>query len=560
MQSFGSGAMSNSFGEIQSSDCIFIIGSNTTANQPVAAAFMKQAIKKGTKLIVCDPRRNQMGDMADIYMQNYSGTNIAIVNGMISHIITNKLYDKEFIGERTEGFEALEEIAEKFTPEVCSIITGVPAEYIKKSAEMYAKGPRSAVYWGMGVAQHANGVDCVNALANLVMICGMIGKEGTGANPLRGQNNVQGSGDTSTLPNQLPGYQLYTEENLNKFEEIWGVRPPNNQGFKMTEMLLPKNEMKALYIIGGNPAHSNADLPATHQALRNLDFLVVQDIFMTTTAEFADVVLPATAIPEKYGTTTNSERRIQMNRPAVIPPGLAKPDIEIFLEIIDRLGYKQEGVTDRTNMFTSSEEIMAEISRLTPQYAGVTYEKINRHNEVHWPIKADEDKGAKFLHKTSFPVGKGKIKPIEYSPADEQTDAEYSVILTTGRTLYHWHGMTLTEKSPKIMNIEARSFIEINPDDAEKWGISENDAVRVVSRRGSVISLARVVDTIKPNVVFVPFHFKDAMINLVTNPILDPLTKEPEFKVCAVKIEKVQVTDPDYAKYSEHNDTLVSNI
>jgi predicted molibdopterin-dependent oxidoreductase YjgC len=431
-------------------------------------------------------------------------------------------------------------IVEKYTPEYAAPLTGVDAELIKKAAEMYAGGPKSAVYWGMGVAQHTTAVGAVNSLANLTMITGMIGKESTGANPLRGQNNVQGACDMACLVNQLPGYQPYDNEAaVERFANAWGgISPPKNPGKAMTVQFIPAGEMKSVYVIGANPAHSHPNVTEVRQVMEDMDFLVVQDIFMTETGKRADVVLPATTILEKYGTTTNSERRVQINRPAVTPPGDAKPDLWIMLEIMKRMGFDISKHKDITNEAQTSREVMAEISIVVPQYAGVTYEKIEANNKVMWPMAVDATEGTRFLHGAAFPRGKGLIKAVEYVAPDEEPDAEYPMLLTTGRTLYHWHGMTLTEKSEGIMQVQSGGYIEINPTDAAKLGVVDGDKVNVTSRRGQTIAPAKVLDTIKEGIVFIPFHFKDTLVNLVTNPALDPLAKEPEYKVCAVKLEK----------------------
>ena len=539
VQSVGSGAMSNSLGEIEESDTIFIIGSNPAVGHPVAATFMKRAIKKGAKLIVADPRRDGLAKQADVFMPHYSGSDIALINGMISHIVTNKLYDQQYIYERTEGFEELYKIAEEYTPEKAEEITGVCASDIKKAATLYASGPKSAIYWGMGIAQHTNGTEAVVALTNLALICGMIGKEHTGVNPLRGQNNVQGACDMACLPNQLPGYQPYSQENLQKFENIWGIAPPSNKGLSVSTMKLEGSGIKAMYIMGENPAHSSPDSVHVSKFLEELDFLVVQDIFMTETAKFADVILPAASFAEKYGTFTNTERRVQIVRRAVSPVGNSKPDLEIILKVMDKMGYKNDIVTDYENNEQAAKEVMKEIAMLVPQYAGVTYEKIERSGQVMWPIKIEDEVGTKFLHAGSFPRGKGKISPVEYTPPNEETDAEYPFILTTGRTLYHWHTMTMTEKSDKVMQVEGKGYIQLNPYDANKLSVESGDFVSVSSRRGMTYAQVRITEDIKRGIGFIPMHFKDTYVNLVTNPAFDPIAEEPEFKVCAVRLEKV---------------------
>jgi formate dehydrogenase major subunit len=527
---FGSGAMTNSFEEIKNSDTIFLIGSNTTEAHPVIGSFKKKKKENGAKLIVADPREILLTDYADVCITHYSGTDITLINGMLNYIITNSLYDKRFITERTEGFEELHKIIADYTPEKVAKTTGVKPELIKQAAELYAKGPRSSIIYGMGVAQHANGVDSVCTLANLALICGMIGRESTGINPLRGQNNVQGACDMGCLPDQYPGYQrVAAKENREKFEKIWGVELPDNPG--RTVSLMIEKGLKAMYIVGENPVISEPNAAHVKQVLDSLDFLVVQDIFLTETAELADVVLPAASYAEKDGTFTNSERRVQLIQPAIAPIGGSKPDYQILLEVMSQLGYE--------NNMSSPEEIMREIASVAPQYVGVTYAKIKRNGGVYWPIKPEDENGVKFLHAESFPRGKALILPIEYSPPAEEVDSEYPIILSTGRMLYHYHTMTMTDKTKAIMEIAPGGYVEIHPINAEKINVSDGEDIRVVSRRGSICARAKITDRIKEDVVFIPFHFKDTYVNIITNPTYDPVAEEPELKVCAVRLEKI---------------------
>jgi formate dehydrogenase major subunit len=526
----GSGAMTNSFDEIKNASTIFLLGSNTTEAHPVIGSFIKIAKENGAKIIVADPREISLAGYADVYIPHCSGSDIALINGMINHIIANKLYDQEFIDERTEGFAELLQIIDDYTPEKVAKITGVEPELIKQAAELYAAGPRSSIVYGMGVAQHANGVESVYTLANLAMICGMIGKESTGINPLRGQNNVQGACDMGCLPDHFLGYQkVDVKENREKLEKAWGVELSANPGYTATQMM--ENELKAMYIVGENPVISEPDAAHVQQVLSGLDFLVVQDIFLTETAEFADVVLPAASYAEKDGTFTNSERRVQMIRPAIAPIGSSKPDHQILLEVMSKLGYE--------NNISTPEEIMAEIACLAPQYVGVTYPKIRRNGGVFWPIKPEEENGKRFLHTESFPRGKGLIMPVKYSPPAEETDSEYPIILSTGRILYHYHTMTMTDKTKAIMDIAPGGYVEIHPADAGQINVSDGEEIRVISRRGSINAKARITDKIREGIVFIPFHFKDTYVNLITNPAYDPTAKEPELKVCAVRLEKI---------------------
>ena len=525
----GSGAMTNPIEDVKNASVIFVIGSNTTETHPVIGTFIRKAKDNGAVLIVADPRKIPLADNADIYIDHRAGTDIALINGMINHIISEKLYDEAFINERTEGFSELVKGVEKYTPEYAATVTGVSEQLIKEAAELYAKGPRSSIFYGMGIAQHANGVETIYTLSNLALICGMLGQEGTGINPLRGQNNVQGACDMGCLPNLYPGYQAVTNQAVKeKFEKAWGVNLSSKEGLPVSEMM--EKGMKAMYIVGENPMVSEPDTAHVEKTLESLDFLVVQDIFMTETAELADVVLPAASFAEKTGSFTNTERRIQKVRPAISPLGETKSDLVILEELMQAFGYSTE--------IKNAVDVMKEISLLTPSYEGATYEKIDRKNGVFWPIKKDEEEGIKILHTKTFPKGKATIISTENTPPKEDIDDYYPIILTTGRILYHYHTMTMTDKTEGIMDISSQGFAEINSKDALKYGISKDDEIVITSRRGSVTANARISDRIKEGIIFVPFHFKDTLVNRITNTALDPVAKEPELKVCAVRIEK----------------------
>ncbi|MCL2621110.1 MAG: molybdopterin-dependent oxidoreductase [Defluviitaleaceae bacterium] len=597
--------MSNSLLEMKNNDVIFVMGSNPSIAQPIASNYIKQAKLAGAKLIVSDPRTIDLAEMADIHLPNYAGTNGAIIQGMLSHIIKEKLYDEAYVLERCDiegteflsvGWNELKKQAEDpaNSVEAMAKIAGVCAEDLKKAAELYAKGPKSSIVWGMGTAQHANAVEVVQHIANLVAICGMVGKESTGANPLRGQNNVQGACDTACLALFYPGYKFVADYPLKQgegydpdkdpdadhFEKIWGVRPPYGQGLALTHMCMNQKELdeqtcaltgnkatylttsladKALnvmYCIGSNPAHASADALSVKKHLAGLEFLVVQDIFMTETAELADVVLPAYAKHEKWGTYSNTERRVHLARPALTPPGEAKSDMEIMIELMKRLGYEQK-VTNHTDQHSTSKEILAEIGASMPQYAGLTHENITEQNGIHWPTGgadglAKNPGGTRFLHAAGFPRGKGVLRGFGFTPADEQPCDQYPVILTTGRTLYHWHAMQMTDKSSKLLTTQHEGFIEINDKDAAKWGVATDDYVKITGRRDVAFAKVVVTEDIKEGVVFSPFHFHDVYINNLTNPKLDPIGAEPELKVATVKIEKASASDRNRAgKYKD---------
>jgi len=587
---------------MKNNDVIFVIGSNPSIAQPIASNYIKQAKLAGAKLIVSDPREIDLAKIADVYLPNYAGTNGAIIQGMLSHIINNKLYDEAFVQERCDlegteflsvGFnELVKQAADpQFSVETMAKTAGVCPEDLKKAAEIYAKGPKSSIVWGMGTAQHANAVEVVQHIANLVAICGMVGKESTGANPLRGQNNVQGACDTACLALFYPGYKFVADYPLKKgegyspdkdpdadhFEKIWGVRPPYGQGLALTHMCMNQAEldaqtcvltgnagtylttplkdkaMKVMYIIASNPAHAAADTLAVKKHLAGLEFLVVQDIFMTETAELADVVLPAYAKAEKWGTYTNTERRVHLARPALTAPGCAKPDTEIIIELMKRMGYEQK-VTDHTDQHATAVDILAEIGEAMPQYAGLTHENITSQSGIHWPTGgvaglAKNPGGTRFLHAAGFPRGKAVMRGFGYTPADEQVCDQYPVILTTGRTLYHWHAMQMTDKSENILATESEGFVEINPKDAAKWGLADGDYAKITGRRATATARVVVTDAIKENVIFAPFHFHDTYINNLTNPKLDPIGAEPELKVATVKVEKIAASEHAKGKY-----------
>jgi formate dehydrogenase alpha subunit len=533
----GSGAMTNSIAEVVDSDLIFVTGSNTTETHPVIGAKIRQAKQKGAKIIVAEPRRIDLAGDAEVFLQIKPGTNVALFNGMMNVILAEGLQNTEFITERTENFEELVEVVSKYTPEKVAEICGIIAEDLKQAARMYAQADKASIFYSMGVTQHSTGVSGVMGTSNLALLCGHLGKESAGVNPLRGQNNVQGSCDMGCLPGDLPGYQKTANpEVIAKFEKAWGVTLSNKPGLTVTEIVgkAGKGDIKVLYIMGENPMISDPDLNHVKEALENTEFLVVQDIFLTETAELADVVLPAASFAEKDGTFTNTERRVQRIRKVVNPPGEAKADWEIIMEVMKRLGYDKQ--------YKNAAEIMDEISSLTPSYGGISFDRLEKGG-LQWPCPTAGHPGTKFLHKGTFSRGKGLFKPAEYIPSAELPDADYPFILTTGRILYHYHTKTMTGKVEGLNNLFPCSFIEIHPAAASKIGINDGDKVKVVSRRGDVITEARVTDKVEEKVVFMPFHFSDGPANALTNKALDPIAKIPEFKVCAVKIEQIDVVE-----------------
>jgi len=535
--------MTNSITDIEKSDCLLLTGTNTTENHPVISLGLKRAIKAGAKLIVVDPREIEFVEMADIFLQQKPGTDVAWINGMMNVIIEEDLYDKKYVEERTEEFEALKKTVAKYTPEHVERITDIPADDLREAARMYANAPRASILYSMGITQHTSGTDNVKSVANLAMLCGNVGIEGGGVNPLRGQNNVQGACDMGALPNVFPGYQKVTDDKvIKKFKKAWKVKKLDNKvGLTIGEMLesAHKGKIKALYVFGENPMLSDPDLKHVEESLKALDFLVVQDIFLTETAKLADVVLPAAAFGEKDGTFVNTERRVQRLHAAVPPPGEARQDWEIFCDIATRMGYKMN--------YSGPSKITDEIAKVTPQYGGISYKRIEK-NGIQWPCPNKKHRGTKFLHKGKFTRGKGLFHAIDYKPAKELPDKKYPLILTTGRFLYQFHTGTMTRKSRGLETLGGEAFIEINPIDAKKLGVDDGNTVKVSSRRGKVKVKANVTKKMKEGVVFMPFHFAEAAANRLTNPVTDPTSKIPEYKVCAVKVEKVEVVKTTKSK------------
>lgn len=525
--------MTNSIADIAKADCIFVIGSNTTENHPVIALKVKEAVRRGAKLIVADPRYIELVDWAYLWLRQKPGTDLALINGLLHVIIKEELYDKDFIAQRTEGFEQVKLAVEEYTPEKVAEVTGVPAEDIVRAARIYAAGPRSSILYAMGITQHITGTANVIALANLAMACGQIGKEGSGVNPLRGQNNVQGSCDMGGLPNVLPGYQPVTDAEVRqKFAQAWGIPElPERNGLTLMEMMRAAEEgkLKGMYILGENPVLTDPDASHVEKALRSLDFLVVQDIFLTETARLADVVLPGASFAEKEGTFTNTERRVQLVEKAIDPPGEARPDWQIIKEIMERLGYPAP--------YSSPEEIMAEIARVTPIYAGITYGRL-KEKGLQWPVPHPEHPGTPILHKEKFTRGLGQFQAVHYLPPAEEPDEEYPFLFTTGRLLYHYHTV-ISRKARGLEEICSEPVVEINPDDAARLGIEDGEVVEIVSRRGKVKVKAWVTNRVPPKVVFMSFHFWEAAANFLTIPALDPVAKIPEYKTCAVQVRKV---------------------
>ena len=529
---FGSGAMTNSIDEIEFTDLILATGTNTTENHPVIGMKIKRAVRQhGTKLIVIDPREIDLVKYADIWLRQKPGTDVAVFNGLINVIIAENLYAKEYVAGRTEGFEALKAMVEKYTPEYVQEISGIPAEDLKKAARMYAQAKRAAILYAMGITQHISGTDNVKSTANLSMLCGNVGIEGGGVNPLRGQNNVQGACDMGGLPNVYPAYQQVASEDVRKkFEAAWGAKLSSKPGLTLMEIMAAAGSgaIKALYIMGENPLLSDPDLQHVKKELQKLDLMIVQDIFLTETAQLADVVLPVTSFAEKEGTFSNTERRVQRVRKAIEPPGEAKTDWEVICAISNKIGYPMN--------YSSAKEIFEEVVKVTPSYAGISYERLEKQG-IQWPCPTPDHPGTKFLHKDKFSRGLGLFTAIEFIPPSELPDKEYPFLLSTGRVLYHYHTGTMTTRAQGLSERYPESLVEVNPADADKLGIAEGQTVKVTSRRGAVEAKANITKKSAPGTVFMNFHFAGTAVNLLTNPALDPVGKIPEYKVCAVKVE-----------------------
>ena len=545
--SFGSGAMTNSLEDIANdAQAYFVIGSNTTENHPVLGTRLRQAVRqRGAKLIVADPRNIPLTEFAYLHLRHRPGTDIALLNGLMHILIGEQLYDREYVTQRTEGFEELRETVSRYPLDVVEEITGVPAEDVRRAAHLLAENKPAALLYAMGITQHVTGHQNVLACASLQMLLGNVGVAGGGVNPLRGQNNVQGACVMGCLVNVYPGYQSVSDEAVQaKFRAAWGNTSGLRVGLTVTEMLnaAERGEVRGLFVLGENPAMTDPDLNHARKVLEEIEFLVVQEILPSETTAFADVILPGAAFAEKDGTFTNTERRVQRVRKAVRPPGGARADWEILADlgrrIQKRLGRNPQAGPYASWGYSSPARIMEEIAALTPIYGGIRHERLE-DGGLQWPCPDTEHPGTLILHMQTFARGLGKLSGVDWLPPSEQPDEEYPFIFTTGRVLYHWHGGTMSRRSKGLQEIYPQPRVELNPIDARALGIQDGAMVRVASRRGAVAAQAEVVDRPGPGIVFMTFHFKEAAANLLTNAALDPMAKIPELKVCAVKVEKV---------------------
>jgi formate dehydrogenase alpha subunit len=530
---FGSGAMTNSLPELADGKAIFVIGSNTTEAHPIAAKWLMRGKAKGTKLIVADPRWIQLSDLADVAVQQRLGSDVALLNGLMHIILKEGWQDQAYIDERTEGFEALKAKLEDYPPDKVAQITGIPASTLRQMAELYAKNKPAAIVYAMGITQHTTGVDNVKSCANLAMLTGNVGVASGGVNPLRGQNNVQGACDMGGLPNVFTAYQPVADEAANKkFSEFWGKELPKKPGLTILEMFkgIDEGKIKALYVVGENPMVTDPDLHHVEAALKKLDVFIVQDVFLTQTAKLAQIVLPGTSFAEKDGTFTNTERRVLLVRQACKPVGESRPDWQIVAELSTRVGYPMK--------YNNAQEIFEELRKVTPSYAGMSYSRLEAAG-LQWPCPTEEHPGTMFLHKDRFSRGKGMFHAIDYKPPAEEPDADYPLFLTTGRSFVHYHSGSMTRVSPTLHRELATGYMEISPTDARALGIKDGEKVKVSSRRGEIQIKAKVSRKVDRGVVFIPFHFAEAAANVLTNPAYDPVAKIPEYKACAVKVEKL---------------------
>ena len=531
---FGSGAMTNSVSCVEQSHCIFVTGSNTTEQHPLIGSRIIKAVRNGAKLIVADNRKIRLARFADIHVRWRNGTDVPFINAIMNVIISEGLEDREFIESRTENYEELKKIVARYPAEKAAEICRITPDEIRDVARMFASAERAMIIYSMGITQHTHGVDNVKSLATLAMLTGNVGRVGTGVNPLRGQNNVQGACDLGALPNVYSGYQKVTDPEIRaKFESAWGVRDlPSEVGHTVTTAInaAAEGELHGLYIMGENPMMSDPDQNHVRKALEKLDFVVDQDIFLNPTSEFADVVLPATSYAEKDGTFTSTERRVQRIRKAVEPVGESRADWEILCDVATRLGY------DRMK-YGSPADIMDEIASVTPIYGGMSFDRIGQVG-LQWPCPDKDHPGTPVLHVGKFSRGKGLFSPADYKPSAEMPDEEYPFLLSTGRCYFHWHTGTMTRRSRLLDREERFPYVEISPADAEKLGIRDRDWVHVATRRAEIKVMARVTDVVIEGVIFMTFHFKEAPANLLTINALDPEAKIPEYKVCAARVRR----------------------
>jgi formate dehydrogenase major subunit len=533
LEDVGSGAVSNQVEDVALADVAIVIGSNPTVNHPVAATFMKNAAKNGTKIILMDPRRSDLSRHATYFLQFNGDTDVALLNGLMNVIITEGLANETFIRERTENYEALKANVAEYTPEKIAPITGIDAETIREVARLYATANAAIIFWGMGISQHVHGTDNARCLISLALLTGQIGRPGTGLHPLRGQNNVQGASDVGLIPMMFPDYQRVDNADARaKFEALWNTTLDPKAGLTVTEIMdaVHHDVIHGMYIMGENPAMSDPNVEHAREAMAMLDHLVVQDIFFTETASYADVILPASAFPEKTGTFTNTDRRVQLGRQALDPPGDARQDLWIIQEIARRIGLDWN--------YAGPAEVFEEIRAATPSMAGITWERLEAEGSCTYPLENEGDPGEPVIFIEDFPRvgGRGLFAPAKFTRADELPDPEFPYIFTTGRQLEHWHTGSMTRRASVLDALEPDPVVSIHPDDLAAIGVEPGGVITLSSRRGSLVAYARADRGMQRGVLFMPFAYNEAAANLLTNDAIDPFGKIPEFKFCAVQL------------------------
>jgi formate dehydrogenase major subunit len=538
MEGLNSGAVSAPFAAAADAEVIIVIGANPTVNHPVAATFIKNAVKKGAKLIVMDPRGQTLSRHAYKHLQFKPGSDVAMLNAMLHTIVTEGLTDAQYIAGYTEGFDELKEKIQEFPPEKMEPICGVPAETLREVARIYAKAKSSLIFWGMGISQHIHGTDNARCLIALALITGQIGRPGTGLHPLRGQNNVQGASDAGLIPIAYPDYQRVEQGSVRElFEQFWGQPLDSERGLTVVEIMnaIHAGDINGMYIEGENPAMSDPDLQHAREALAKLEHLVVQDLFVTETAFHADVILPASAFAEKVGTFTNTDRRVQIARQVVKPPGDARQDLWIIQEIGKRMGLDWR--------YNGPEDVFAEMAQIMPSLKNITWERLEREGAVTYPVDDPHSAGNEIIFTTGFPTesGRGKIVPARVTAPDEIPDDEYPMVLSTGRVLEHWHTGSMTRRSEILDSIEPEAVAFMSPKDMRRINVWPGDFIKLETRRGAIEVKIRSDRDVPENMVFMPFCYAEAAANLLTNPALDPFGKIPEFKFCAVRVERAEI-------------------
>jgi formate dehydrogenase major subunit len=535
-EGIGTAAVTTTYGDVVHSDVALLTGTNSSSNHPVAASFFKQAARNGTRLIVVDPRETDIAAHAWRFLKIQPATDVALYNAIMHVILEEGLEDKAFVKDRTENFEALAATVKRYPPERAAAICGVPAETIREVARAIGTAKSMIAFWGMGISQHVHGTDNARCLIALCMLTGNVGKPGAGLHPLRGQNNVQGASDSGLIPMFYPDYQRVEDPAVRKkFEKAWGKSLDPKRGLTVVEIshAALEGRVKGMYVLGENPFLSDPDTNKVRQGLSRLEFLVVQDIFLTETAEFADVILPASSALEKSGTYTNTDRRVQVGRPALRMPGEARLDWEIVCEVSTRMGYPMR--------YENVEEVFLELASLGDSLHGLTFDKLSSTGKLYPCPDPENTDGTVVMYGDAFPTpsGRGKFVPADVAPPHELPDDEYPFVLATGRLLEHWHTGSMTRRTKVLDALEPEAFVEMHPDDAARMGLVEGERVRVTSRRGKITTQLRLADAVLPGNLFLAFHFREAAANLLTSDALDPIGKIPEFKVNAVKVEKV---------------------